>query len=115
MKILIAEDIQEIRELWADLLDEFNFTLAKDGAEAWAIFNSSFDLILTDLNMPNMNGLKLIKNIRQVDSEIPIIMFTASSDLINDDLMKMMNITKVFDKTKLKEVLKFIEEMSRAL
>jgi two-component system chemotaxis response regulator CheY len=56
-----------------------NFEEAADGVEAWKLLESSqFDVILTDWNMPNMNGLDLVKKIRAggAHQKTPIIMIT---------------------------------------
>jgi two-component system chemotaxis response regulator CheY len=60
----------------------YNTVEACDGVEALQKIKSDmFDLIITDLNMPNMNGIELIKSIRSASktSYIPIIMLTTES------------------------------------
>jgi two-component system chemotaxis response regulator CheY len=55
---------------------------AEDGVDAMTKINSSkFDLVLTDLNMPNMNGIELITNVRQnpQNRAVPILMLTTES------------------------------------
>ncbi|MEM9589120.1 MAG: response regulator [Planctomycetota bacterium] len=55
---------------------------AADGVEALAAFGdgTGFDLVLTDWNMPNMNGLELVTEIRQRGHKHPIMMITTESE-----------------------------------
>jgi DNA-binding response OmpR family regulator len=79
MRILIAEDEQDIRELIEIHLmkDGYDVLTAKDGIEALEIFNSEpVDLAVLDVNMPRLNGFKLLNKIRKV-SKIPVILLTA--------------------------------------
>ena len=60
----------------------------KDGIDAFSVFNENkneIDIIVTDINMPNMSGLELIEKISQI-SDVPFIFTTAYSDI---DYMKM--------------------------
>ena len=83
-KILIVDDSMMIRMTVKRTLVSVDFEVveAKDGAEGLAKAEAgSFDLILTDLNMPNMDGLTMIQNIRQLPAyaETPIVMLTTES------------------------------------
>ncbi len=54
---------------------------AADGAEALKLFRSSvFTVVITDYNMPLMNGLDLVKGIRSSGSEVPILMLTTEAE-----------------------------------
>ncbi len=80
MRILLIEDDQRVAELIRRGLEEYGFapTLAYDGlmGEKLALQNT-YDLIITDIILPKMDGLELCKRIRQVKPDIPIIMLTA--------------------------------------
>ncbi|MBI5185662.1 MAG: SpoIIE family protein phosphatase [Nitrospinae bacterium] len=81
-KILIAEDENLTAELVADILGELGYLVrtAPDGAVALELFNrEDFDLLVTDIQMPRMNGLDLIKNIRETPKgkEMAIVVATA--------------------------------------
>lgn len=79
MKILIAEDERDIRELIEIHLmkDGYDVMTAKDGIEALEMFNSEpIDLAVLDVNMPRLNGFKLLNKIRG-ESKIPVILLTA--------------------------------------
>lgn len=82
MKILITEDDALIREGVSEFLSEFGYetVTAGNGVEALSIFNKEkIDLIILDINMPFMNGLEVLKEIRNY-SDIPVIILTAYND-----------------------------------
>ena len=84
-KILIADDSVSIRQLGAFTLKSggYDCTEAEDGAKALAACQSTdFDIVITDLNMPNMDGIELVKNLR-ADSNYagtPILVLTTETD-----------------------------------
>ncbi|MEW9502077.1 response regulator transcription factor [Jeotgalibacillus marinus] len=80
--ILVLEDDNEIRELISEFLltQQYKVELASDGLEGLTLFQKNdFDLVITDVMMPNMDGFQLSQLIRQ-NSDIPIIMLTALED-----------------------------------
>ncbi|ULO09893.1 response regulator transcription factor [Paenibacillus sp. 19GGS1-52] len=82
-KILIADDDALIRELITLFLRKEGFEIleAKDGAEALAIVeNSQVDLVILDIMMPHLDGWELCREIRRVDSNIPLLMVTAKGE-----------------------------------
>lgn len=84
MKILIVDDSSTMRRIIGNVVMQLGFTKenfdeAEDGVKAWKLLNEdNFDIILTDWNMPNMNGLELVKKVRAEGShqKTPIIMIT---------------------------------------
>jgi two-component system, OmpR family, response regulator VanR len=86
--ILVIEDDQEIQELIKQFLltQQYKVEVASDGLEGMIQFNKqSFDLILLDVMMPNLNGFEVAKMIRS-QSNVPIIMLTALEE--EQDQMK---------------------------
>lgn len=80
MKILLVEDDQRVAELIKRGLEEQGFvtTLAYDGLSGKKLFSQdNFDLIITDIILPKIDGLDLCKQIRQANPDLPIIMLTA--------------------------------------
>lgn len=80
MKILIIEDDQRVSELIQRGLEEQGFapTLAYEGLSGKKLaLQNHYDLIITDIILPKMDGLDLCKFIRQTKPDTPIIMLTA--------------------------------------
>ena len=83
--ILTVDDSASIRMTTRIALTNagYNVTEAVDGADGLQKMKSgSFDLIVTDLNMPNMDGLTMIRNLRQLPAYMgtPVIFLTTESD-----------------------------------
>ncbi len=76
-RILIAEDDDVSRENLAELLGAYDVRSVSDGAQALKTYHEDkFDLIITDLRMPNMDGLLLLKHIREDDPRATVIIIT---------------------------------------
>jgi DNA-binding NtrC family response regulator len=85
-KILVVDDEPGAVEILVDLLGQENYvvTTAQDGEEALAfIRESSYDLVLTDLNMPKLNGLELLTKIQQMNSETMSLVLTGCGTIDN--------------------------------
>jgi two-component system chemotaxis response regulator CheY len=84
MKILIVDDSSTMRRIIGNVVMQLGFAKedfeeAEDGLKAWKILSEAhYDVILTDWNMPNMNGLELVKKVRSegTHQKTPIIMIT---------------------------------------
>ena len=85
MKFLVVDDFSTMRRIVRNLLKELGFTNvdeAEDGQVALQKLNSlPFDFVVTDWNMPNMDGLTLLQNIRANPSlkHLPVLMITAEA------------------------------------
>jgi two-component system chemotaxis response regulator CheY len=79
-----VDDSSVMRKIIRRLLEEVGVLStqeAADGVEAMALFKANgFDLVLTDWNMPNMNGLELVQAIRGTGAKVPIIMITTEAE-----------------------------------
>ncbi len=79
--VLIVDDNDANRELMVDILDmvgKYTLEQASSGDDAWVRLNKDkFDLVITDVNMPGMNGLELLKKIRTNLGDLPVIVETA--------------------------------------
>lgn len=83
VKILVVEDDIDLNRFVSVSLRSagYEVTSCRDGAEAYATLDESrFDLILTDIMMPEMNGYELAQSVRALDKQIPIIFMTAKDD-----------------------------------
>ena len=79
-KILITDDRSGARLMLNKLLTNKGYQVeeAADGEEALKLLKEShFDLVLTDLKMPGIDGMTLLKEIKQIDSFLPVVMITA--------------------------------------
>ncbi len=86
-KILIAEDDRELRQLFEHVLSKNGFlvTGVSNGREALqALDESYYDLIISDIMMPEMDGYALAESLRQTGHHLPILMITAKADF--DDM-----------------------------
>lgn len=80
LQILLIEDDQRVSGLIKRSLEEqgFEITLAYDGEMGKKLaLQNSYDLLITDIILPKINGLDLCKEIRQTNPDLPIIMLTA--------------------------------------
>ncbi|PLY11433.1 MAG: hypothetical protein C0626_02395 [Arcobacter sp.] len=83
--ILYVEDEEILREEISSLLDGFfqKVFIASNGEEAFEIYKKNIDeidIVITDINMPKMNGIELISKIREINSTIPVLVCTAFND-----------------------------------
>lgn len=85
IKFLVVDDFSTMRRIVRNLLKELGFTNveeAEDGAVAWQkLQGGGFDFVVTDWNMPNMDGLTLLQTIR-ADAKfkaLPVLMITAEA------------------------------------
>jgi two-component system chemotaxis response regulator CheY len=110
MKFLVVDDSSTMRRIIKNSLQRIGFNdvieaeNGKDGLEKLA---GGADIILTDWNMPEMDGLEFVKNVRSQNPKIPILMITtnAAKDDIIEALKNGVNnyIVKPFTPETLKE------------
>ncbi len=83
IKVLVADDSGTMRKIIIRSLNSVGVTdvvEARDGTEAFELFQQhKCDLVLTDWNMPGQTGLDLLKSIRSVDPNVPVILITTES------------------------------------
>lgn len=81
--LLFVDDDQLVRHAWSRLLERqgWQVTRARDGEEGWKLFTQSqtrWDVVLTDLTMPRLNGLGLASRIRATRSPPPIVLMSGN-------------------------------------
>ena len=82
-KILVVEDDKDLNRFVSTSVRNsgFEVTACFDGEEALKeIGNTKFDMILTDIMMPNVDGFELAESVRLTDKTTPIIFMTAKDD-----------------------------------
>jgi CheY-like chemotaxis protein len=117
MKILVVDDEAIIRHLLTDVLkdDQHQVVAVENGKEAVdKVKDSNFDLILSDIHMPVLNGLEMIKKIRTLDKNITIVMMDSFPDLLSELAQEEGAITcihKPFELKEIREILKKTQEL----
>lgn len=83
LKLLYVEDNVDARESTQMILEEFFDTIvvAVDGEDGYTKFqDNDIEIIITDINMPKLNGLAMIEKIREIDKDIPILVLSAYNE-----------------------------------
>jgi len=110
LKILLVEDDPFAKHMLAHILESAGYIViaAPNGLAALNLFyqDPQIDLIISDMNMPEMNGQEMIREIRQRESDIPIIVLTSNREITtaietiysgaDDYLLKDENIQETF-------------------
>jgi two-component system response regulator AtoC len=82
-KLLVVDDEQLLRGLYARSLSRagYEVSVAKDGLEALElVLQSRFDLVISDLHMPGLTGLQLLKAVRAHDPQLPVALVSGAFD-----------------------------------
>lgn len=83
MNILLVEDDFNMGELVKDALEDNNYdvTLCRDGKEGLSAFiKGSFDIVILDVMMPNMDGFTLAERIKKLSTDVPFMFITAKAE-----------------------------------
>ncbi len=86
MKILVVDDFSTMRRIVKNVLKQIGFEKleeAEDGAQAYSkLQNGNFDFVVSDWNMPNLDGMGLLKKIRSDEKlkDLPVLMVTAEAE-----------------------------------
>ena len=108
MKLLIVEDDQQLQQMFIRLLSKHGYSAVgvSNGQLALdALDKDYFDLIITDIMMPEMDGFELVQQLRDVGNKIPILMITAKDAFddmslgfrygVDDYMVKPININEM--------------------
>ena len=85
LRFLIVDDFSTMRRIVRNLLKESGYTEAEEAEDGVAALqklrNGRFDFVVSDINMPNMNGFELLTQIKQDDKlkHLPVLMVTAEA------------------------------------
>ncbi len=115
LKVLYVEDDIKLLDITSKTLSTIVAKLdssfnGKDGLE---LFNSNeYDLIITDLEMPVMNGIDMIQNIRKINETIPIIVTTAYGEHTKEvmELNNMANVKYIMKPVDIMLLIKMVDE-----
>lgn len=119
--LLYVEDDDVIRTELSSLLENFFKSVivvpnGKEGLRTYLTNQDNIDIILSDINMPELNGIDMVKKIREIKDDVPVVFATAHSD--SDFLIEAIKlrvkeyIVKPLD---IKKLLIFIEDIAKTL
>jgi DNA-binding response OmpR family regulator len=120
MKVLVAEDDRDSRELLSWLLQKLGYQViaTENGREAWEAYRKgSFRLVISDLLMPDMDGLELVRRIRSVKQAKYTYVILLTALIGKKDYLEGMDagaddfITKPFDPDELKARLRVADRI----
>ncbi len=94
-ELLFVDDDQLVRQSWSALLERrgWNVTRARDGEEAWSYLVQSaqrWDVVLTDLSMPRLDGVGLGQRIRSMDQPPPVVLLSGNLDEAHEQHLKAL-------------------------
>ncbi len=119
MRILLCEDEKELSNALVKILKHYNYSVdaVYDGEEALHFLDSeNYDAVILDIMMPKLNGLDVLKKVREKGNPVPIIMLTAKSQIDDKvtglDLGANDYLTKPFET---KELLARLRAMTRTV
>jgi CheY-like chemotaxis protein len=101
MRLLVVDDEDFVRDLLGDILDgeQCDVYLAASGSEALAVFREQeFDGVFTDVGMPGMSGWELAREIRQINSQIPIAVITGWGEAVGSHEQKAAGVNWIVAK-----------------
>lgn len=101
--ILFVDDEEMLAEIGRDMVQYLGYTVAArtssiEALEAFRAQPARYDMVITDMTMPNMTGVELAREIHRVQPDIPIIICTGFSELINEAEARRLGIQKLLMK-----------------
>ena len=96
-RILLVDDEEGVAKMMNVMLQRLGYSVSfhtncLDSLQAFRNSPASYDLVISDMTMPHMNGLQFASKIRIIRSEIPIIICTGFSDQVNEEKCKAIGI-----------------------
>lgn len=108
-KILVVEDDKDLNRTVCSFLNQSGYeaTGCLNGDDAYdAMYSTMFDLIISDIMMPGVDGFEFAKNVRELNEEIPILFMTARDDIaskqrgfrigVDDYMVKPIDLDELF-------------------
>ena len=107
-KILVVEDDKDLNRAVCSYLNmnRYNTTGCTNVKQAYdAMYNNKYDLVISDIMLPEVSGIEFVRNVRSVNKDIPIIFMTARDDMyskqmsfnagIDDYMVKPINLDEL--------------------
>lgn len=113
-RILVVDDEEDLVKITQAILENLGYrvtasTSSREAAEKFCSNPEGFDLIVSDMNMPVMNGAELIEQVRNARDDIPLVVCTGFSDLMNDTRIRELGKARFL----MKPVI--VEDLNRAI
>lgn len=98
-KVLVVDDEEILTEMMEQMLTSLGYgvTAITDSNQAFQTFKDNpswFDVIITDMTMPNLDGSELIKKVKEIRKDIPILLCTGFSELIDGEKAEALGVQK---------------------
>ena len=116
LSLLYVEDNKSLSQVKLEIFQEMfaKVVYAKDGYEGLKAYQEEhFDLVITDINMPNMDGIQMIEKIRKTDANQAVMVLSAYGEYEYLSRLKELNITSFL--TKPVETKKLISEIGKSI
>jgi len=115
-KVLVIDDEEDIRNIIGEFCEIIGLEkeICANGKEGLEIFkNENFDLIITDIKMPDMDGYEFVKKIREMNNSIPIVICSGFIDEKTKDKFREIGINYYLEKPfKLNEIKELVERLT---
>lgn len=114
-RILVVDDDSDIRQLSTEALagSGYHVDVAEDGAAGWEALNAnSYDLLITDHNMPKLTGIDLIKKLHSARMSVPVIL---SSGVISGEALELQLAATLPKPFTLDQLLGTVRQVLRAI
>jgi len=115
IRILLVEDDLEVGELLASHLKEYSYQveMADDGVNAFEVFQKfNFDLVISDIKMPNGDGIQLLQKVKNLRPEIKFVFLTGHFEYDKDQLLEKGANVVLYKPVTLKKLVRTIQEVS---
>lgn len=97
--ILIVDDEPSLRDILAQILEGYHVTTVADGSQAIeAMGKARFELVITDLMMPQVDGFEVLQNAKKLDPNTDVLILTGYPSLENERRCRAMGCTQVLPK-----------------
>ena len=102
-RVLIVDDDESVTRLLANFLQRNGMEpkIVNNSENAWDAFaedSASFDIVITDQTMPNLTGLELTKKIRELGSDIPVVLCSGYNELVNEEEAARLGVSLFLNK-----------------
>ena len=114
--VLVVDDEEDIRELLTNIMTRFNHSIvtADSGMEGIAAFrNGNYDVVFTDLGMPEMSGWEVAQQIKSIDPDVMVVLITGWGVELDENELKEQNVDVVISKPF--QIEQLLEVTSKAL